>query len=243
MKLSVFVGVDVAGEKRTWVAALRLVGGSLELVEEPKPMSLEAIVRLCEEQEAIAVALDAPLTAALTDKNGRRSADEELASLLPHGSHQWVMSANSMMAVPFRGQLLAEALSPIVGTILETHPRACLFFASGPRQHLRDAVDKYKGRGSEATKDVELLWGAWVDRFKIRGTKTNQSHDALDSLVCATVAYLYHAQPEALRRLVHKAVKRYGRGPFFVLAPEVFEKGYNPDAAPDVNRALHGRRR
>lgn len=232
MKSPVFVGVDVAGEKRTWVATLRLSGESLELAEEPKPMSLEPIVHLCEEQEAVAVALDAPLTAALTDKHGRRSADEELASLLPPAC-QWVMAANSMMAVPFRGQLLAEALSPVVGTILETHPRACLFFASGPRQDLRNAVDKYKGKSAEATEHVKLLWNTWVDLFKICGAKAHQSHDALDSLVCATVAYLYHAKPEALRKLVHKAVKRYGRGPFFVLDPGAFAKGYNPAPAAD----------
>jgi len=189
-------------------------------------MKLEPIVHFCEEKEVVAIAIDAPLTAALSDSRGKRSSDNELSNLLPRGS-KWVMSVNSMMAVPVRGQLLAEALSPIVGTILETHPRACLFFAAGTSSELREAVAKYKYQDKDKDKVLEAkscvaqLWRMWTKLFGIQSKKSQDSHDALDALVCATVAYLYHLKPETLTKLVHKALKRYGRGPFIVLSPDV----------------------
>ena len=43
---------------------------------------------------------------------------------------------------------------------------------------------------------------------------------ALDSLVCATVAYLFHHAPAALYKLRHRVPHKTGRGPFYVLAPD-----------------------
>lgn len=42
----------------------------------------------------------------------------------------------------------------------------------------------------------------------------------LDAVVCATVAYLYHHQPDKLLRLRHQVPEKIGRGPFYVLAEE-----------------------
>jgi predicted nuclease with RNAse H fold len=220
LKTPVFVGVDVAGEKKTWVSALTAAEGGLELSSEAQPMGLESIVHFCEGNEVVSIAIDAPLTAALTDKHGRRTSDDELKDLLPRNSN-WVMSANSMMAVPVRGQLLADALAPIVGTIIETHPRACLYFFAGQKNAV-ESVANYKKSDREGRRHTQTLWNMWIDHFKINSKQQADSDDALDSLVCATVAYLYHGKPTALRKLVHKAIKLYGRGPFVVLDPDVY---------------------
>ena len=42
---------------------------------------------------------------------------------------------------------------------------------------------------------------------------------ALDALVCATVAYLFHHEPATLLRLRHEVAGKTGRGPFYVLTP------------------------
>ena len=54
-------------------------------------------------------------------------------------------------------------------------------------------------------------------------------HDgALDSLVCATVAHLYHHDPAVLHKLRHGVAGKVGRGPFYVVTP---------NAAPEVHGA------
>jgi len=122
------------------------------------------------------------------------------------------------MAVPIRGRLLAEALSPIVGTLLETHPRACLLF--GLSSSVGMAVRNYKGSNPSSEEHVVKLVEQWCDRFHI--TPPDEApidHNALDSLVCATIPYLYHHMPENLFKLRHEAEDKTGRGPFFVVAP------------------------
>ena len=92
----------------------------------------------------------------------------------------WVQSQNSLRAVPVRGRQLAEALSPIVGTIIETHPRACLAFVAP--DELRDAVDRYKQNGKG--EHCQRLWQYWCGRFRIGGNVPATTDGALDALVC-----------------------------------------------------------
>ncbi|MGH7720294.1 MAG: hypothetical protein ACREON_15800 [Gemmatimonadaceae bacterium] len=127
-------------------------------------MALSDITAVCEQLNVVALAIDAQLTIALSEDNGFRTSDLERRSLLPRECESWVASINSLMAVPIRGQLLAETLSPVVGTILETHPRACLLFGLGGK-HLDD-IKSYK-RGGAAVASVQRLWNAWCARYAI----------------------------------------------------------------------------
>ncbi len=95
----------------------------------------------------MAAAIDAQLTIVLSEENGYRTSDMELRELLPPDCRTWVASFNSLTAVPVWGRLLAEHLSPVVGTLLETHPRVSLLFALGERAGA--LVRGYK-RGDEA---------------------------------------------------------------------------------------------
>jgi predicted nuclease with RNAse H fold len=115
------------------------------------------------------------------------------------------------MAVPLRAQLLAEHAAPIVGTVLETHPRATLLLELGIES--LENVKDYK-RSPESVAKLSRLW---VERFQIRGELRIPTHDALDAVVCATVAHVYHSDPARIRQLHHHAKDRRGRGPFVVL--------------------------
>lgn len=133
-------------------------------------------------------------------------------------------AAASLQAVPVQGRLLADHLAPTVGTLLETHPRASLLFALG--EDACESVWKYKGKHSEEVREchTETLWRLWSECFGISPHEPPSYHDgAIDSLVCATVAYLYHHEPEKLLRLRHDATEKTGRGPFYVIDPETGE--------------------
>lgn len=123
------------------------------------------------------------------------------------------------MAVPIRGRLLADALSPVVGTILETHPRASLYFGLGRGEPIATAIRNYK-KGPNTAEHIKTLWEAWSNRFRITSNEMPRTDGALDAVVCATVAYLYHHQPDKLLRLRHQIPEKTGRGPFYVLAEE-----------------------
>ncbi len=81
--------------------------------------------RRVKDRHFLGVAIDAQLTWAAADERGFRSSDLQLRDLVPDSS--WVASQNSLMAVPVRGRQVAELVAPWVGTIIETHPRACLY--------------------------------------------------------------------------------------------------------------------
>ncbi len=207
------------------VTALSAVGNDgMTVVHGPHLATLEAIVAFCEGNNVMAVAIDAQLTMALSDENGYRTSDLHLREELPEDCQNWVMSFNGLMAVPVRGRLLADHLSPTVGTLLETHPRASLLF--GLRhvdKEIRTAVRKYKSKKVEAETrrvHVRTLWRHWSERFGIVSHEPMGDDGALDTLVCATVAYLFHHRPAALLRLRHKVAGKTGRGPFYVLDPE-----------------------
>lgn len=206
-----FVGVDIAGNENTWAAGLLPSSRGLEIAFGPRQASPEQLLAMLTHQPATAVAIDGQLSLALSDANGFRSSDHELRGLLPPDCRTWVASANSLMAVPLRAGLLAERIAPVVGTVLETHPRACLLLELG-ETHLVN-VREYKRDGAA----VESLLGAWVERFGLHGGVSARTDGALDALVCATVAYCFHAAPERLRYLAHTAPDRRGAGPFVVL--------------------------
>lgn len=212
----VFLGVDVAGASNTWAAALEATADGARVVWGPAQTSLAKIVDFATRESVVAVAIDAQLTMAVSDETGFRSGDLELRGLLPTDCCNWVQSINSMMAVPVRGQLLAESLGSVVGTIIETHPRASLHFALGA--DVDDAIRRYKPAPAPL-EAMRTLWSGWIARFGIEVSTPPISDGSVDALVCATVALLYHREPSALRRLHHEASDRRGRGPFYVVAP------------------------
>ncbi len=215
---SIYLGVDVAGKDNTWTAALSPRNGGVEVVAPPHRASLKEILIYCEKSNVVAVAIDAQLTAAMSDESGFRTSDHKLRQLLPPDCRNWVASINSLMAVPIRGRMLAEALSPIVGTLLETHPRACLLL--GLSRSVGKAVRNYKGSDPSSKENVVKLVQNWCNRFHIIPSDgVPIDHNALDSLVCATIPYLYHQMPEKLLKLKHEAEDKTGRGPFYVIAP------------------------
>jgi len=210
----IYVGVDIAGASDTWATALTPNANGLEIVFGPKLTPLTFLTEFATENEVVAVAIDAPLTAALTDETGFRSSDRELRELLPADCRDWVASANSLMAVPSRGRLLADALAPLVGTLLETHPRACLLLHLG--EDSKSDVKGYKGKAPNK-ECLSILVRRWTEDFGIHGGVAAGSDGALDALVCATVSYCFHSRPDHLRRLRHDAAAVTGRGPFYVV--------------------------
>lgn len=212
----IYLGIDVAGAKNTWMAGLSAGEGGLTVPLAPQLASLERVVAVCRERPVVAAAIDAHLTMSLSAETGFRASDRRLRELLPADCRNWVASINSMMAVPVRGRLLAEHLAPLVGTLLETHPRASLLFGLG--EGTTDAVRAYKRGGEPAGSAIEMLWQRWAERYDIRIETPPRSDGALDALVCATVAYLYHHAAGTLLRLPEDGPVR-GRGPFYVVGP------------------------
>jgi predicted nuclease with RNAse H fold len=214
--IPIYLGVDIAGADNTWVAALVAADDGCTIVLEPCRHSLKQIVTYCRTETVAAVAIDAQLTMSLAAEKGFRPSDWRLRELLPADCRNWVASVNSLMSVPVRGQVLTDFLAPYVGTILETHPRASLYFALGNLSGR--PVQNYKGQGTGARKNVLQLWEQWSKRYGISSEPPPNGDGALDALVCATVAYLYHHAPETLLRLTGDDAELRGRGPFYVVA-------------------------
>lgn len=223
---ALYIGIDIAGANNTWMAVLTASTQGLALLSAPQLQSLNAIVSYCEKEPVLAIAIDGQLSMAIAadEDRGLRSSDIQLRSLLPTKYRNWVASINSLMAVPIRSRLLADALAPVVGTIIETHPRASLYFGLGNEEPISSALQRYKD-GQTAAAHITMLWQAWTQRFAINTTESSQHDGALDAMVCATIAYLYHHAPGQLLRLNHTASGKMGRGPFYVLAaPSEAEK-------------------
>jgi len=213
----VYLGVDVAGASNTWVAGLSVGAAGLRVALEPRLDSLEGVVATCREGPVVVAGIDAHLTMSLLAETGFRASDRRLRELLPRDCRNWVSSLNSLMAVPVRGQLLAQHLAPLVGTLLETHPRASLLFALGAA--VGEAVRGYKA-GKDGDQDaIAALWERWAARFGVSWEAVPGSDGALDALVCATTVYIYHRAPEVLMHLKEDGPVR-GWGPFYVVAPE-----------------------
>jgi len=212
----IYLGVDVAGASNTWVAGLSVGDHGLRVCLAPQLTSLASIVTTCRERPVVAVAIDGHLTMSLSAETGFRASDRRLRELLPPDCRNWVSSLNSLMAVPVRGQLLAQHLAPLVGTVLETHPRASLLFALG--EGVEAAARAYKRGGEAGAAAISALWVRWAARFSVSIDAPPEGDGALDALVCATTVYLFHRAPEALLHLREEGPLR-GWGPFYVVAP------------------------
>ena len=232
----VYLGVDVAGAKNTWMMGLSPENGNLAVVDGPRKASLAAVVDYCRTNNVVAATIDAQLTAALSEENGFRESDMELRGMLHErrGSRNWVAAATGLLAVPVRGRLLADHLSPTVGTVIETHPRASLLFGLG--EEFLEPIWEYKPKRDDTRSETEVrrshvrtLWKLWAEAFGVLPHEPVYHDGALDSLVCATVAHLYHHQPSALHKLRHEVAGKVGRGPFYVIAPNV---------APEMHGAI-----
>lgn len=213
----IYIGVDIAGAENTWFAALTPDSDGLKVIGQPEKITLEGIIQYCRQHDVLAVAIDAQLTTSISAETGFRASDKQLQAMLPPEFRGWVASVNSLMAVPVRGMMLAEHLSPIVGTILETHPRASMYLGLEQSKKIQDALKRYK-KGPEASQAVFLLWQAWSQRFHIIAEEPPSEDGALDAVVCATIAYLYHHYPESLTHISQGNSDLRGRGPFYVLA-------------------------
>lgn len=192
-----YLGVDVAGASNTWLAGLRPNRRPPTTDERkrwtvavgPRQATLEEIVALCREKTVAAVAIDAQLTLSLEAETGFRACDRRLKKLLPADCRNWVSSVNSLMAVPVRGQMLADHVAPYVGTILETHPRASLLLGLG-ENHAKHgwAVRAYKKKGERRKEAIATLWAQWTACYGINDEHTPAHDGELDAVVCATVA-------------------------------------------------------
>lgn len=212
----IYLGIDIAGADNTWVAGLAERDGGLVVALAPQRLALAEIVAYCGREQVMAAAIDGQLSMAATDERGFRASDWELRELLPRENRNWVASFNSLMAVPLRSLLLAERLAPEVGTLLEVHPRASLWFALGKERP--EAVRHYK-KAAAAPAHIDWLWRAWSALFAITGTAP-ATDGGLDALVCATLGWLYGKRPERLHLLRHPAAHKTGYGPFYVLKPD-----------------------
>ncbi|QJA05425.1 DUF429 domain-containing protein [Thermosulfurimonas marina] len=228
-----FLGVDLGGEENTWALALdRATLQPLEALSflKGRPVSLSEVREFAEGNIVLAAALDAPLAFSLEDQKGLRPADRKLREILREtgGDPGWVMSYSALMGLPLRALLLAEALSPMVGTILETHPRAGLFLSL---PGLREEVRKYKVRKlsqEEKRQSCRILWRALGKmaadlRKKCAPASPKDppfpeppepSDGLVDALACALTAATYHLFPEGLCFLPPSS---RGFGPFVVL--------------------------
>jgi predicted nuclease with RNAse H fold len=214
----IYMGVDIAGAQNTWACGISTSTDNLEICLPPAIYTLSQIVNYAEDNSVCAVAIDAQLTCSIEEENGVRSSDLQLKAMLPLDCKSWVASQNSLAAVPTRGRQLSEALGPVIGTIIETHPRACLYLAD-PAGNL-SATKYYKKPNYDYFLRELFTW--WLEHFKFRWDSIRFSEGSLDAIVCATVAYLYHHDFDKLIRLDHTATNKTGRGPFYVIKPGAF---------------------
>jgi hypothetical protein len=80
---AIYLGVDVAGTTNTWIAALSPAKDGLNFITQPRLSSLKDILAYCEEQNVVAVAIDAQLTIALAEDSGFRISDPAFAPSPP----------------------------------------------------------------------------------------------------------------------------------------------------------------
>ncbi|MBX6422126.1 DUF429 domain-containing protein [Thermosulfurimonas sp. F29] len=216
-----FLGVDVGGEENTWAVAVEREGLRplpVLSLSGARPVGLEEITEFVRKERVLAVALDAPLSFSLKDRRGFREADTALRESLARegGQPGWVLSYHALQAAPVRGLLLAEALSPFVGTILETHPRAGLYFTF---PGLREAVRLYKDPRSPAEERAKAVLSLW--RALVPADPPVPPTDGLvDALSCALSAAAYHLCPQTLLFLPGAPTAR-GFGPFVVLRRKI----------------------
>lgn len=215
-----YIGIDIGGDKNTWLTALEQKDDRIILCDR-FPVQVRTLAQIKEvgvDKKPCVVAIDAPLTWSEKDELGWRISDLKLKSML--GSYgSWVLSQNSLMAAPLRGQHLVELLfEEGIRNIIETHPRACLYFSikRDNEKEVFQAIENYKNKKSG--KYVSILTRKWVEKFNLVNVKdADLTEGGLDSLICATIAYLFHEHPQRLRQLPEDKETR-GRCHFFVLS-------------------------
>ena len=210
-----FLGIDLGGENNTWVIALKRKTLEVELI----PFKvLKDIVSFCEKHLVLGVGIDAPLTFGLEDEKGFRKSDEKLKKLLPQEAENWILSYHSLQAIPIRGKVLAEALSPIVGTILETHPRSSLYFLLPEKEkHLAFLYKNPKIPSSEKEQTCEKILDFLKKHLNLKIILAKLNDGIIDALVCAITAYFFHNFPEKLEFLSYPVNPCFGRGPFVII--------------------------
>ena len=228
-----FLGVDIGGRDNTWLAAIEWDGHQLSIPEAPKRQKLAEIVESATIDGTVAIAIDAQLSLSIAESDsddgpGFRSSDRKLRERLTNARRNWVASFNSLMAIPIRGRLLADALKGASLGVVETHPRVCLHFALG--EDMQSSIDHYKGSGKNKpspeakARHAKRLLLAWSKKFGIAKMDVDGkiSDGALDAIVCATVAYLWCHARQRLCLLDDPQPRDLGTEQFFVvrLAPE-----------------------
>ena len=242
-----YLGVDVGGAANTWMAVL--VERNRQAVElQVSKTTLQKIVAECQREDTMALAIDAQLTFSISRETGFRPSDKHLRELLHADFRHRVASCNSLMAVPLRGTALAAAVSPFIGTVIETHPTACLLLALRGKD-AEIAVRGYKrpqGKGeeraaytAERSLHSQFLWGQWTKRFRLPVNPPKEMSDgAVDAVVTATIAWFYHRFPERLCKLAPGGSDEVGRGPFWVVRPQPLKRQVR-----DRSRLRHARKK
>jgi len=217
------LGIDLGGEEKTFALALKEKEGrlslerALSLKEEPfKGVSLKEILDFVIKERVLVTAIDAPLSFSPFIEKGYRKADLVLRELLPGKKKSWVLSYHALMGIPLRGFLLARGLSPYCGAILETHPRASLYFLLPEPQ--KALSEKYKKGGLEK-EEALFLEEFFKEKFGLAVPfSLFEKDDLVDALLCALTGYFYLKNPEKLHFLPQEEGLS-GFGPFVVLKP------------------------
>lgn len=213
-----YLGVDVAGSNNTWFTIIKQSNGKLHLLQPPDITSFNALLDIGNKLGGFhAIAIDAPLSEDVVSESGMRPSEKALRKELENGGNpNWIMSQNSMMAVPTRGRSIASLLALYSGTIIETHPTVCLHRTLGK-------IPSYKR--ASGSNDIYSLVLRWLDSINlIIDTEPDwfEKDGSLDSLVCACVSFLYIQSPDSLENLSLKDLsnsgvfKMRGQHPFII---------------------------
>ncbi|HDD44851.1 MAG TPA: DUF429 domain-containing protein [Candidatus Desulfofervidus auxilii] len=230
-----FLGIDIAGAKNSWVCELSWDKKKLFLEIPPYQIAaLDEILNLVQKKVFLGCAIDAPLTYSSSTRKWRIS-DIALRCLLKENKN-WVQSPNSMQAVPLRAQQLVSFISPYVGSIIETHPRASLFFMLEKEPLLKKYKTSPNALKILIEKTLAILPKVLNVEIKIL-PETIVSDGALDAFICAIIAFLYFYMPDKLYRLPLENNLR-GIGPFYIFKPSCLEEPleikYTPGNYGDV---------
>lgn len=218
-----FLGIDLAGSKNTWAVSLKKKNSFLFLTKtlslgsfnQVKSITnLSEIVSFCKKNRVLSVAIDAPLSFSLFNTTGMRLSDKKLKEMLPPKAKNWVVSYHTLMGIPIRALLLAEEISPYCGTIIETHPRSCLYF-NLPEERKYLAFE-YKKRILKK-EEKEFLLEFFFQKFNLKiSSYFSFTEGIIDAIFCALVAGYYFLYPEKLFFLPSEEGLK-GFGPFVLL--------------------------
>ncbi len=220
-----YLGIDIGGEKNTWAIAIEEKGRELKLLENSlslknlyPPVSLTELISFVQIKRVLVLTIDAPLSFSLEIKGGLRRADKALREQLPKEAKNWVVSYHALMGIPIRSYLLAKALSPYCGAILETHPRANFYFLLPKTKKF--LAFKYKKEG------LNLSERQWLAEFIEREVQIKLKEELflyeglVDAFFSALCALFFIKAPEKLHFLAQDK-NLEGFGPFVVLNKRV----------------------